>query len=570
MEPGREYVLGRDLDADLPTPWDGRISRRHLRLAIDHGELMVERLPAALNPVCVGGREVERCRIAPGGLFVVGETVFHVVDERPASSPPRPVEEVTFDRQRLRKLRFRDADRRIDVLARLPEVIWGAGSEAERNVRLVNLVLAGVARADAAAIVSLDERGAARLVHWERRRETAGAFRPSDRLVADALRRQRRSVLHVWEGGERPSDYTASAEFDWAFCTPVGQAPADEWGLYVAGRLEEIETLESTAGREVALEPDVKFTELVAEIISAVARVNTLERRQSAFRQFFAPPVLAALGDDIDSDLLEPRECDLTVLFCDLRGFSAHAEESAGDLIGLLERVSRALEVMTENIRRHRGVTGDFQGDAALGFWGWPFSSEEAPLDACRAALGIRRAFAEFARIRNHPLADFRAGIGIAHGRSVAGKIGTRDQVKVTVFGPVANLASRLESATRQLGVSILLDEATAKIARERLDKSEGRVRRLARVIPWGLETPLTVCELLPPEDEFPELSDEHLALYEEAVEHFIAGRWDEAYRRLHVLPPSDHAQDFLGMQILRHQRVAPPDWTGAVRLPGK
>src|SRR5690606_9010063 len=123
-------------------------------------------------------------------------------------------------------------------------------------------------------------------------------------------------------------------------------------------------------------------------------RLNHVERKLSGLRQFFAPPVLAALGGlsgvgDLNTDLLKPRECDVTVMFCDLRGFSQKAEESAGDLLGLLNRVSGALEVMTEQILRHGGVTGDFQGDATLGFWGWPFASQDAPLDACRAALGI-------------------------------------------------------------------------------------------------------------------------------------------------------------------------------------
>ena len=95
-------------------------------------------------------------------------------------------------------------------------------------------------------------------------------------------------------------------------------------------------------------------------------------------RQFFAPLILS-VGDDLDTALLEPRECDVTVLFCDLRGFSQKAEAAAGDLKGLLDRVSRALGVMTSQILKHSGVTGDFQGDAAMGFWGWPLPLPNRP-----------------------------------------------------------------------------------------------------------------------------------------------------------------------------------------------
>ena len=87
----------------------------------------------------------------------------------------------------------------------------------------------------------------------------------------------------------------------------------------------------------------------------------------------------------------------------------------------------------------------------------------------------------------------------MATGRAVAGKIGTVDQVKVTVFGPVVNLASRLEGMTKILQAPILLDETTARIVRQQVPREVARVRRLAIVRPYGLDTPLEVSELLPP-----------------------------------------------------------------------
>ncbi len=80
----------------------------------------------------------------------------------------------------------------------------------------------------------------------------------------------------------------------------------------------------------------------------------------------------------------------------------------------------------------------------------------------------------------------------------------------------------------------------------------------------------MTVTELLPPEVEMPELSNELIAQYERGVEHFIAGRWEEAYRCLHAMPPSDRAQDFLTVRIADQNRVPPPGWGGSIRLPEK
>jgi adenylate cyclase len=260
----------------------------------------------------------------------------------------------------------------------------------------------------------------------------------------------------------------------------------------------------------------------------------------------------------------------VTVLFCDLRGFSQRAENAAHDLTGLLSRVSEALGIMTEQILYFGGVTGDFQGDAALGFWGWPFASESAPLNACRAALAIRKAFETVSATPGHALADFEMGIGIAHGRAVAGKIGTSEQVKVTVFGPVVNLASRLETMTTQLRVPIVLDEATADLVREKLDHLEARTRRLGKVIPVGMEMPVFVSELLPPEHEYPLLKDEHIAQYEDGVKCFIDGDWESAWQSLHNMPAGDRAQDFLAMPIVQHNRRAPADWDGIIRLTSK
>ncbi len=568
---GGPYVLGRSLEADFPVPWDRGISRQHLSIQAGRESLSISRISSSANPVFVGGEAQESFVLASEGRFAIGETSFAVRTVAPSSAERTPVEQAVFDSQTLRAVRFDDADRRIEVLTRLPDVILGTSSTEEIHHRVVDLILTGVPRADAAAIVAGRQPDEIHVLHQDRRRPLEGRLQPSGRLVAECLR-SGRSVLHVWDATASDSRFTVAAELDWAFCTPLESAGSQSTGLYVAGRREGHSS--SSPQQRIrpadALQADVKFAELVAEILNSVLRLKSLERQTAGLKQFLAPPILEALGDNFDAKLLEPRECEATVLFCDLRGFSAKAEKASGDLVGLLERVSQALGVMTREIMNHNGVTGDFLGDAALGFWGWPISSAEAPVDACRAALAIRKAFADSATQSDHPLRDFRVGIGIAHGPSVAGKIGTPEQAKFTVFGPVVNLASRLEGMTKQLRVPILIDEATAAIVRARLPRSVGRVRNLARVLPYGSERPLVVSELLPSASDLPELSDENLANYEAAFESFSSGTWDEAYRLLHRLPPEDRAPDFLNQIITSHNRVAPAGWDGIVKMPSK
>jgi adenylate cyclase len=571
LQPGERYVLGRGDSADLVVPWDPLVSKRHVRIVVEPAAIAVQRLSAAKNPLLFDGLVVDRCTVPVGRQFVVGTTSLRLEESSPEPAHLTPIEERAFNPQQLKRIRYQDPENRLEVLTHLSEVIAGAETDSELFERLTGLMLRGVVHAEAVAVVSCLSGEEILTRHTERRRETEGPMRPSRRLVFDALAHRHSSVLHLWNAADSNATApTMGQELDWAYCTPVEGLADEPSGLYITGRMGPSFVPGTTLTEGAQLEADVKFTELVAEIIGAVLKARRLERQKAGLRQFFAPPILSALGDDLDTTLLEPCECDVAVIFCDLRGFSQRAESEAANLIGLLERVSRALGVMTHQILLHGGVTGDFQGDAALGFWGWPFPSPDAAVRACRAALGIRAAFLKAAAQKDHPLADFTMGIGIAHGRAVAGKIGTEEQVKVTVFGPVVNLAQRLEGMTKVFRAPILLDEAAAAIVRERMSRDEGRLRRLARVLPYGMEHPVIVSELVPPLPDLPELTDEHLAGFERGVDEFIAGRWDEAYRALHAMPPGDRAQDFLMHHITQSGRVAPPKWDGIIRLPGK
>jgi adenylate cyclase len=123
---------------------------------------------------------------------------------------------------------------------------------------------------------------------------------------------------------------------------------------------------------------------------------------------------------------------------------------------------------------------------------------------------------------------------------------------------------------TKILHASILLDETTAAVVRRRLPADVARLRRLATVRPYGMDTPVTVSELLPPVSEYSRLTDQHLAAYESAVDAVTLGRWSEAIELLHQVPADDLAKDFLTMYIVGHNRTPPPDWDGVIPLTSK
>jgi adenylate cyclase len=570
---GRPVTLGR-APGGWPTSWDDRVSRQHAEVSWDGQRLDVRRLEGARNPIFVKGRPESQFKIEPGEHFVIGETTFTLTDERVNVSldVPPPAQQQTFSSQYLQKIQFRHTGAHIDVLGRLPEVISGASSDSELSVRLVNLLLTGLPRAGAVALVMVKHPESARpgieVLHWDRRSMMAGDFQPSERLILDAIRR-RQSVLHVWNAADTAtaSSFTVTQGVDWAFCTPVGGKACEGWGIYVAGRFVDDHSTPVDVSDPNDLRDDLKFTELAATTLAALRDVRVLERHRAGLSQFFSPVVLEALQGVDPEMVLAPRETEVSVLFCDLRGFSRQSERSSEDLLGLLNRVSQALGVTTHQIREQGGVLGDFHGDAAMGFWGWPLAQPDAAARACQAALAIRAEFIETAQRIDDPLTGFRVGIGIATGRAVAGKIGTVDQVKVTVFGPVVNLASRLEGMTKILQAPILIDRRTAIVARNWLSPQMARLRRVAVVKPYGLDRKEEVVELLPPLSQYPALTDQHIAEYEKALDDLLAGDWSGAFERLHRVPAEDRVKDFLTVFIAQHNRTPPEGWNGVIQL---
>lgn len=385
--------------------------------------------------------------------------------------------------------------------------------------------------------------------------------------------RQGKSVSYVWSGKEDssgPPEFTMTGGIDWSFCTPVLGEDSEGWAIYVFGRFGADGLVGPPCVSSPDLLADLKFTELVASILGALRQVRRLQRKQAVLSQFFSPVVIESLAEDDPEIVLAPRKTDVSVLFCDLRGFSLESERNANDLMGLLERVSKALRVMTYHIMDSGGVVGDFQGDAAMGFWGWPIDSGDSARRACLAALEIRTQFEANARRQGHPLANFKMGIGIASGPAVAGKIGTIDQAKVSVFGPVVNLASRLEGMTKILHAPILIDEATARMARSQLGPDLARFRRLAKIKPYGLDHAQEVTELLPTETDCPSLTNEHIQAYESALDSLLAGRWSESLSFLSRVPPEDQVKDFLTVFIAQHNRIPPEGWNGIIPMTRK
>jgi class 3 adenylate cyclase len=176
----------------------------------------------------------------------------------------------------------------------------------------------------------------------------------------------------------------------------------------------------------------------------------------------------------LDEIVLGGSRQPVAVMFTDLRGFTSYAEKLSPE--ALVQQLNAYLEEMVVVITKHGGVVDKYIGDAIMAVFGAPKSKGD---DAARALLAARDLVKALeAHNRRRALSDLpplKMGIGVHFGPVVAGNIGTLEHAQYTIIGDTVNLASRLESATKDLGTDVLVSAAAATAAGDRCPPLESR-----------------------------------------------------------------------------------------------
>jgi class 3 adenylate cyclase/HAMP domain-containing protein len=186
----------------------------------------------------------------------------------------------------------------------------------------------------------------------------------------------------------------------------------------------------------------------VAEQLTALEGMDRMKR-------FFSPRLAELLVSSGSEQLLESHRREVTVVFCDLRGFSAFAETAAPEEVK--EILHQYHTAMGELIFRFEGTLERFTGDGLMVFFNDPLPCPDPAARAVRMAVGMRQRMRELTetwRQRMHQL-DF--GVGIAQGYATLGMIGFEGRVDYAAIGPVTNLAARL--CDQALGGQILISQ---------------------------------------------------------------------------------------------------------------
>ena len=196
----------------------------------------------------------------------------------------------------------------------------------------------------------------------------------------------------------------------------------------------------------------------VADQVAEIERVGRLKR-------FLAPQVAELVLSSGDGRVLESHRRDISVVFCDLRGFTAFAETAEPEeVMTVLREYHGALGAL---VRAFEGTLERFTGDGLMVLFNDPLPCPDPPRQALRMAVEMRRCVGDLSvkwRKYGH---DLGFGIGIAHGYATLGRIGSEERLDYTAIGTVVNLAARLcaEAASGQILIDSKVQASVEEIA---------------------------------------------------------------------------------------------------------
>ena len=212
-------------------------------------------------------------------------------------------------------------------------------------------------------------------------------------------------------------------------------------------------------------------------VFNGYVREQAQRRRiRSAFGQYLSPALVEQLAQAPERLVLGGEEREMTVMFSDVRGFTAISESFRNDPQGLTSLMNRLLTPLTDAILARKGTIDKYMGDAVMAFWNAPLDDPQHAVHACEAALDMLDKIEELNKERADEAADsgkpfmpLHVGIGLNTGPCVVGNMGSNVRFDYSVLGDSVNIASRLEGQSATYGVPIIAGSKTALAAKDRL-----------------------------------------------------------------------------------------------------
>jgi class 3 adenylate cyclase len=312
--------------------------------------------------------------------------------------------------------------------------------------------------------------------------------------------------------------------------------------------------------------------QLAAAFNRMVVQLRENRRVRETFGKYIDPRIVEGLIDRPTLTAAEGERRVMTVLFCDLKGFTSVSEGMTPH--GLVKVMNRYLSTMSQPVRTNRGIIDKYIGDAIMAYWGPPFVGEadHARL-ACLAALEmieriatLRREIPELLGVRGTSMEKCDLRIGVATGEALVGSIGSDIMMSYTVMGDVVNLASRLEGANKEYGTRNLVSEKTSAAAGNTVE-----VREIDRVVVAGQTHSEIIFEIVGRKGTLTSQQLSSRDKYLEGLAAYREQRWDDALRMLNAsleAMPGDGPSMALLKRIESLKANPPrPGWDGSWHL---
>lgn len=294
------------------------------------------------------------------------------------------------------------------------------------------------------------------------------------------------------------------------------------------------------------------------------------KQTRDAFSKYLSPDMVNVVAENPDQLKLGGQKRDMTLLFCDVRGFTTISEQF--DAEGLTKLINKLLTPLTNVILARKGTVDKYMGDCIMAFWNAPLDDAEHAKHGCLSALAMLEEIGPLndrleieAKEEGRKHIPIKVGAGLNSGECVVGNMGSDQRFDYSVLGDTVNLASRLEGQSKTYGVRIVIGEPTQlqvpTLATVELDliKVKGKTEAVRIFTLLGDET-------MAASSEFQAFK----AKVDELLVAFRAQQWEEAKALIAEARALGQVYDIDGLFDLYLERIKeyetnPPgeDWDG-------
>ncbi len=297
--------------------------------------------------------------------------------------------------------------------------------------------------------------------------------------------------------------------------------------------------------------------------------VESRSKRELAnlFGTYVPPELVDEMVKDPDSYSMKAANKELTVMFCDMRGFTKMSEKM--EPIQLQELLNSVFSRLTSLIRANRGTIDKYMGDCVMAFWGAPVETPEHAHLAVKAAMEMSVAIKTInEEHRAKGLPEIGIGIGLNTGSMCVGDMGSNIRRSYTVIGDAVNLGSRLEGLSKAYGVDMVVSESTRKLAPDFVWQELDKVRVK------GKEKAVSIYYPVAPAGQLVAESQSELKAWAAFIRAYRAQDWDQSdVLMLNLL--RGNAKKYLYQiysERVASMRMLPfdPEWDGATNFETK